>query len=254
LRLQVIIPFPMDAAGVALREAQIPAAVRGEVEEVAFVPVRNSGLLADSFYEGLLMDAYIAAEGIHAEEAGFDAVIMDTVSDSGLEALRSRLSIPVVGPGQVSFHLAAMLGYRFSILSVWKGWEFVYRRNLRRYRMEDKLASLRSLDKVPDVDRLLSDDEDTIAALAREAVRAVEDDGADAVVMGSTTMYQAVPAVSDAVDVPVVNPGLWAFMLAVDLVKCGLSHSKRAYASPGTQQDEIFDGFPARDATASEGE
>jgi allantoin racemase len=201
-------------------------------------------LLADSFYEGLLMDAYITAEGIHAEEAGFDAVIMDTVSDSGLDALRSRLSIPVVGPGQISFHIAATLGHRFSVLSVWKGWEFVYRRNLRKYGMEGHLASLRSLDKVPDVDRLLTDDDETIEALSREAVRAVEDDGADVIVMGSTTMYQAVPAVSDAVDVPVINPGLWAFMLAVDLVKCGLSHSKRAYASPRTVQDEIFDGFP----------
>lgn len=245
MRLKVIIPFPMDAEGVALREAQIPETVRDEVDEVAFVPVRNSGYLADSAYEGLLMDAYITAEGVHAEEEGFDAVIMDTVSDSGLDALRSRLTIPVVGPGQASFHMAAMLGHRFSIVSVWKGWDFVYKRNLQRYAMQDRLASLRSLNKVPDVERLLSEDQATIDELVSESILAVEDDGADVIVMGSTTMYQAVPAIAKAVPVPVVNPGLCAVMLAIDFVKSGLSHSKSSYPAPGTIQDETFDRFPS---------
>ena len=31
---------------------------------------------------------------------GYSAVVIDTVSDSGLRALRSRLSIPVLGPGR----------------------------------------------------------------------------------------------------------------------------------------------------------
>jgi allantoin racemase len=246
MRIKVIIPFPMDQAGISLREAQLPQAIRESIAELTFSPVRNSGLLADSLYESTLIDAYVAAEGVHAEEEGFDAVVIDTVSDGGLDALRSRLQIPVIGPGQVSLHLAAMLGQRFSILSVWTGWEFTYRRNLKRYGLEDRLASIRSLDKVPDITRLLSDEPETIAGLVAEAGRAVDEDGADVLVMGSTTMYQAIPAITDAVEVPVINPGLWAVMIAADCVRAGISHSKRAYAPPGTEQDEIFDHLPAR--------
>ena len=44
-------------------------------------------------------DAYVIEAGLSAEDEGFDALIMDTVSDSGIYALRSRLSIPVIGPG-----------------------------------------------------------------------------------------------------------------------------------------------------------
>jgi Asp/Glu/hydantoin racemase len=247
MRIKVIIPFPMDEAGVSLREAQLPPGARGSIEEITFSPVRNSGLLADSHYESVLIDCYVTAEGVHAEEEGFDAVVIDTVSDAGLEALRSRLQIPVVGPGQTSLHIAAMLGHRFSILSIWKGWEFTYRRSLRRYAMEDRLASIRSLDKVPDVRSLLSDDPETIDELVEAAAQAVREDEADVLIMGSTTMYQAIPAIADAVDVPVINPGLWAVLIAADCVRCGISHSKRAYAPPLTLQDEVFDRMPPRD-------
>jgi allantoin racemase len=253
VRLKAIVPFPLDAKAVELRSNQIPPRFREEVEEVQYVAVRNSGRLADSYYESLLMDAYIAAEGVHAEDEGFDAVIVDTVSDSGVEALRSRLKIPVVGPGHASFHIAALLGRRFTVLSIWRGWEFGYRRNLRRYGMEGHLASLRSLDKKPDLEGLLSDDPQTIAELATLAETAVEEDGADVIVMGSTTMYQAVPTIARTVDVPVIDPGVWAFALAVDLVKAGISHSKRAYAPPETAQDAIFDLLPSRDQTAAIG-
>ena len=59
------------------------------------MPVRNSATLVDCYYEALVFDMYIAEAGLRAEEEGYDAVIMDTVSDSGLYGaplppLRSR--------------------------------------------------------------------------------------------------------------------------------------------------------------------
>jgi hypothetical protein len=63
------------------------------------VRVRNSGTLLDSYYESVVFDMYVVEAGLRAQEEGHDAVIMDTVSDSGLAALRSRPDIPVLGPG-----------------------------------------------------------------------------------------------------------------------------------------------------------
>ena len=37
--------------------------------------------------------------GVTAQEDGYDAVCIDTMSDSGVNALRSMLDIPVIGPG-----------------------------------------------------------------------------------------------------------------------------------------------------------
>ena len=98
MRIKYIIPFPFDEAGVAARAAQIPTEILGPNTEVECVPVRNSITMLDSEYEALLFDIYIAEAGMQAQDEGFDAVVMDTVSDSGLGAMRSRMTIPVLGP------------------------------------------------------------------------------------------------------------------------------------------------------------
>ena len=80
--------------------------------------------LGDSYYDTMLMDMSVFEAGLKAEEEGFDAVCIDTVSDSGMYALRSKLNIPVVGPGQASFHIACCLGHKFSVITMWDEWEF----------------------------------------------------------------------------------------------------------------------------------
>ncbi len=53
---------------------------------------------------------------VHSEAEGYDAVVMDTTSDSAIYALRSRLSIPVVGGSMASYALANLLGLRMGIV------------------------------------------------------------------------------------------------------------------------------------------
>ena len=110
MRIKYIVPFPFDDEGIANRAAQIPAELLGPNTEVECVAVRNSATLVDCYYEDLVFDMYITEAGLRAEEEGYDAVIMDTVSDSGFWALRSRLTIPVVAPGLVSYLVGILLG------------------------------------------------------------------------------------------------------------------------------------------------
>src|ERR1019366_10386948 len=124
--------------------------------EYAFVPVKNSCHNADSAYELLILDAYVTEAGLSSEQEGFDAVVMDTVSDSGLASLRSRLSIPVLGPGLVQQHVAAMLGKRFSILTMWDRWISLYEKTMAEYGTRSVCASIRSIDGRPDQERLLA--------------------------------------------------------------------------------------------------
>ena len=130
MRIKYVIPFPFDEEGIANRAAQIPADLLGPETEVECVPVRNSATLVDCYYEDLVFDMYIVEAGLRAEDEGYDALIMDTVSDSGLYALRSRLSIPVIGPGLVSYAVGIILGKRFSIVTMWDKWAHLYEKNL----------------------------------------------------------------------------------------------------------------------------
>ena len=169
------------------------------------------------------------------------AVVIDTMSDSGLWALRSRLSIPVLGPGLVSFAVGMILGKRFSIVTMWDKWVPLYEKNLDLYRVREKCASIRSVNIPPDVEALFTGKEDEMfKTLTAEAQRAVDEDGADVILLGSTTMHQAGDYMAQHLPVPVINPGPVAIKMAETLVQLGLSHSKVAFPPPSEIVDDRF--------------
>jgi allantoin racemase len=241
MRIKYIIPFPFDDEGIANRAAQIPGELLGPETEVQCVPVRNSATLVDCYYEDLVFDMYITEAGLRAEEEGYDAVIMDTVSDSGMYALRSRLSIPVIGPGLVSFAVATMLGKKFSIVTMWDKWIHLYEKNLDTYRLWDKCASIRAVNIPPDVEALFEGkEEEMFGRLTDEAQRAIDEDGAGIILLGSTTMHQAGDYMAEHLPAPVINPGPVAIKITETLVELGLTHSKVDFPSPSTNIDDRF--------------
>ncbi|WP_236697559.1 aspartate/glutamate racemase family protein [Sphingomonas sp. Leaf357] len=203
-----------------------------------FAAVPWGAALGDSYHDMLLMDWTVFQTGISAEDEGYAAVIVDTVSDSGVRALRSRLSIPVIGPGEAAFHMAMTLGKKFTILTMWPEWFPLYEKTIGEYGLSDRLASLRSINTRPDVTELLAGKEEIIFdALATEARRAIAEDGTDVIVLGSTTMHQSADYLARVLPIPVINPGVVAWKLAETLVSLGLSHSKRAFPSPQVSKD-----------------
>jgi allantoin racemase len=238
-RIKVIVPVPMDAAGVANRIAQLPPSLIRAGFEPEFVAVSWGAALGDSHHDMLLMDWTVFQAGIKAEEEGFDAVCIDTVSDSGLFALRSRLSIPVLGPGQVSFHTAMTLGKKFSIITMWDEWFPLYEKTITEYGLSHRVASIRSIKTRPDLEDLLEGKEDVIfEKLKTEAMRAIDEDGADVIVLGSTTMHQSAEYLAENLPVPVINPGLICYKMCEVLLELGLSHSKLAFPAPEVPKDD----------------
>jgi allantoin racemase len=237
-RIKVIVPIPMDAAGVANRAAQVPPGFAREGVVPEFVAVPFGAALGDSYHDMLLMDWTVFQAGVLAEEEGYAGVLIDTVSDSGMNALRSRLSIPVVAPGQAAFHMAMTLGKRFTILTMWPQWFPLYEKTLTDYGLWERVASLRSIDTRPDVTELLAGKEEIIFdKLKREAMAAIEEDGADAIVLGSTTMHQSATFLAGALPVPVINPGQVGWKQLEMMLELGLTHSKKAYPAPEVGKD-----------------
>lgn len=241
MRIKFIIPFPFDDEGIANRAGQIPREILGPNTEVECIPVRNSATLVDCHYEALVFDMYIVEAGLRAEEEGYDAVIMDTVSDSGMYALRSRLSIPVIGPGLVSYAVAIMLGKRFSIITMWDKWRHLYEKNLDTYHLWEKCASVRAVNIPPDVEALFAGkEEEMFEKLTAEARKAIKEDGADVILLGSTTMHQAGDYMAAHLPAPVINPGPVGIKMAETIVQLGLTHSKVAFPSPSSIIDDRF--------------
>jgi allantoin racemase len=240
-RIKMIFPVPMSEATRPLVESQLPVSLMRPDIDVSFVGAGQVMTLADSYYDMALMELAVIEAGIKAEDEGYDAVCVNTVSDSGLSALRSRLSIPVLAPGIAAFHTACMLGQKFSILTMWPRWYPLYRKTLKEYGLEARLASIRSIDVRPDTQALLEGKEEVVFAKLLDAGRlAIEQDGADVIVLGSTTMHQAHAYLAEHLPVPVLNPGLIAYKMCEVLLDLGLCHSKIAYPSPEQIKDTAF--------------
>ena len=237
-KIKIIVPIPMDEAGVANRASQLPDSMIMEGCQVDFVAVGWGAALGDSYYDTMLMDMSVFEAGIKAEEEGYAAVCIDTVSDSGMYALRSRLSIPVIGPGQAAIHAACMLGHKFSFITMWDEWFHLYRKILTEYKMESRCASLRSIKTRPDLEELLAGKEEVIfKKLEEESLKAIEEDGADVIVLGSTTMHQSHGYLKDVLPVPVINPGQIAYKLCEVFLELGLTHSNTAFPAPEMPND-----------------
>ena len=150
-RIKIIFPVPMNESTREMVESQLPPEFIRPGYEVEFVGSSGLMTLANTYYDMSIMEMIVLEAGMPAEEQGFDAVCINTVSDSAFAALRSRLSIPVFSPGQSAFHAACMLGHRFSIVTMWEPWFPLYRKTLKEYGLEHRMASIRAIDVRPDV-------------------------------------------------------------------------------------------------------
>jgi Asp/Glu/hydantoin racemase len=248
-RILVLVPFPLDVEDLARRREQL-----GEVEispgvSYEFRSVKVGPTHFDSDHDSLLADLGLIEAGLRAEEEGYDAVCVDTVSDSGVNVLRSLLSIPVVGPGRASFLTALMLGDRFSIVTMWEPWALGYRKTLHEMDLESKCVSIRWPEGVtPDVSTLLAGKEQEVFPKILAAAEACVADGAHTICLGSTTMHQVHAYLRERLLVPVINPGPLSYKVVEMLLSLGLRHSVAAYARPRSPKREVLEAMLAAGA------
>lgn len=242
-KIRMIVPVPVPAEALRGFAAQVPAGFMGPEVSIEVVCASRGGGALGSLYEGTIADAFCLAAGATAEADGCAAVCVNSMSDSGVAALRSRLSIPVVGTAQATYALAAQLGRRFSILSMWDKWRWLYDKVLADSGYQGKLVSVRSIGVRPDTSELLAGKEDSVFPLLLEAARkALDEDGADVLILGSTTMHQSHQYLAERLPVPVLNPGLVGLKTCEMLLSLGLAQSKRAYPSPEVVMDGVLLG------------
>lgn len=238
----MIVPVPVPDVALPGFAAQIPSELIRPDLSVDFIGTRHGANLLDSPYEATLGDMWVLEAGARAEEQGYSAVCINSMSDSGLTALRSRLTIPVVGPGRASFHLAADLGKRFSVITMWPRWHWIYEKLALETGLGDRLVSIRDIGTRPDTAELLAGKEDIVFAKLEAAARkAVDEDGAEVLILGSTTMHQSHSWLAPRLEVPLLNPGLVAFKQCEMLLDLGLSHSKRSWFPPEGAKDSLLD-------------
>lgn len=232
-RVLVIVPFAMSADNLLLRQAQLTSLSLGPNIHFEYRPVKAGPVNYASHHDFVLADVANFEAGCRAQAEGFDAVCIDTMSDSGVAALRSVLDIPVFGPGKVSILAALMLGDRFSFLTMASRWKPLYKKALDELGLHHKCASVRAIEVSPDNQNLLSGkEEDVFPLLEAAALKAIEQDGAEVLILGSTTMHQSHAYLQSRLPVPIINPGPLSYKMAEAALALRLTHSRVGFPKP----------------------
>ena len=226
-----------DFGPVEEREAEWQA-LASPGTEVTVKPAGQKGPeTVESIYDVAMSTPWLLEEIRKAEGEGFDAVIIPCMADPGLHAAREISNIPVIGESEISCLLATALGHKFSVLQPIKQSIGVARQNLRSYGLDGSLASVRTIDV--DVNEMVADPEAMKQATIREGRKAIDEDGADVLVVGCGFMAAIVDALQDELGVPVIHPYAAAIKYAEMLVAMGLSHSKKAYMTPPKKKIQV---------------
>ena len=160
--------------------------------------------------------------------AGACAVCIGCFYDPGVRELRELLDLPVIGVGEASYHVAAALAHRFSVLVGRRKWIPKMADNAALYGFAQRIVSWRVVEV--SVAELHEDPERAYSTVLEAGRRAVEEDRAEALILGCAAMEGLAEKVQRALGVPVVDPVAAGFKVAEMLghlyEKVGLKTSK----------------------------
>ena len=200
MKLLLINPNISDTVSDLIRlEAQRSASPGTEIEVltapfgVAYIETRFESLI------GAYATAQLAAE----HHARFDAVVVAAFGDPGLSGLREVLPVPVTGLTEAALASAHLLGNRISVIAISQRIQAWYREVITAYGFRSRLASIRALDRP--LSSIGGIQDEHAQALRTLAERAVDEDGADVIVLAGAPLAGLARTLRGQLPVPVVD-------------------------------------------------
>ena len=182
-----------------------PASIEGYADEAMAVPA----MLAE----------------IRAGEArGIDAYVIACFDDPGLGAAREIARGPVIGICQAAVQVAMNIATRFSIITTLPRSVPIIEDLVASYGAAHHCRKVRSVD-MP-VLALEEAPKEAEERLVREIVRARDEDGAEAIILGCAGMSELCDRLREKTGVPVIDGVTAAIKLAEALVGAGYQTSK----------------------------
>jgi allantoin racemase len=163
------------------------------------------------------------------EQDGADAIVSACILGPGMPQARQVVDIPVLDPGEVAMHTAAMLGQKFAILAPGLSGVKGFQENILSYRMENQVASILSTDIDPA--SYVPKERETMDILLKLSIKAIEEDDASVIILGCGMMTGKGKDLKrlldkNSYDVTVIQPIPLAVEFAKTLVKLNLKQTR----------------------------
>jgi allantoin racemase len=159
---------------------------------------------------------YIAAtatvEEVIKNRDDYDAFVIACFADPGLYACREVTDKPVIGIAEASMRLAPFVAHSFSIVTVLRRTKPIMEDLVRSVGMESRCASVRCADI--SVLEIEEDPDRAVREIIAESKKAVQEDGAESILLGCAGMGPLDEYVKAEVNVPVLDGTVCAVKVA----------------------------------------
>ncbi len=228
MKLLLINPNISDSVSALIRAEARRAADPGTEIEVLTAPFGVAYI--ETRFEALI-GAYATAQLAAEHHAAYDAVVVAAFGDPGLGGLREALPIPVTGLTEAALASAHLLGHRISIIAISQRIQAWYREVVEGYGFGGRLASIRALDRpLSGIGQVQEEHSQALKALAE---RAVDEDGADVIVLAGAPLAGLARTLQGQLPVPVVDGVSSAVRHAQSLVALRPgTHTRGSFAPP----------------------
>ncbi|MBP2300771.1 aspartate/glutamate racemase family protein [Azospirillum picis] len=229
--MRILVVNPNSTASMT---ARIGAAAKGVAapgtEILAVNPPGGPESIEGYYDEALAVPGLLSAIERHEREIGVQGTVIACFDDVGLDAARSLATGPVVGICEAAMQTASLLGGRFSVVTTLARSVPALDQLARRYGMAGRCTIRAAGVPVLALEDPASGAVDRVRAGIR---RAVEEDGAESIVLGCAGMADLARMLAEETGVPVVDGVTAAVKLIEGLVTLGLRTSKAGgYAAP----------------------
>ena len=238
MKIKIINPNTTQAMTDGIREAALTVA-RPDTEIICVSPEKGP-VSIENHHDEVYASVGVVEEVRKSANDGIDAFITACYGDPGLYPAREVASVPVVGIAEASMHLATFVGHRFSVVTILPRWKAVMEDVISRYGLEQKCASIRCTDM--EVLEFESDPEKGARELYEESVKAIEEDGAEAICLGCAGMVEFTADLEKRLGVPVFDGVTAAVKIAESLVDLGKTTNKNLYFNYPQKKECI--GYP----------
>ena len=202
---------------------------RPDTEIVAKSPSFGPRSIEGHFEESIA--AMATVEEVAKNRDDYDAFVVACFGDPGVYACREVTDKPVIGIAEAAMRMSGFLGHSFSIVTVLDRTKPLMEDLVRTVGMESRCASVRC--SGVSVLSLEENPEGALDDLVAEAQKAVEEDGAESILLGCAGMGPLEERIMAEVDVPVLDGTVCAVKIAEALYDYGkLTSKKAAFAWP----------------------
>jgi allantoin racemase len=232
--MRILIVNPNTTASMTEKIGAAARAVAAIGTEIIAVNPADGPVSIEGYYDEAFSVPGLLSEIRKGEADHIDAHIIACFDDTGLEAARSLATAPVIGIGEAAFHMASMLGHKFSVVTTLSRSIAAIETNLIKYGLMSRCARVRA-SEIP-VLELENPASNASAQISAEIERAKAEDHAEVIVLGCAGMADLAARLTEKHGLPVIDGVAAAVKLAEGLAMLGLKTSKRsAYAQPSAK-------------------